>query len=151
MPLPNESGSTMNQGAPIGSQSNGLPPADMSSPMGNTNTGGGPAEMGGGMPETRTVAPMTEVYRKLTEKEFDDHVDKLVYGKNTNTSNDNTNNNVNKAIIAENINIADDHNKITEEMINEIDTFINESNNIKTENNNDDNIDFDIIDNNQLL
>ena len=103
----------------------GLPPA-----------GGGPAEMGappdvgaglgggavGGMP------PMAEGHTKLSEEDFDKHVEKLVYGSSQEPVHKNEENH--KKVIHENNNINNNLNKNAQAMINEINELLVDSESI---------------------
>jgi hypothetical protein len=103
----------------------GLPPA-----------GGGPAEMGappdvgaglgggavGGMP------PMAEGHVKLSEEDFNKHVEKLVYGSSQEPVHKNEENH--KKVIHENNNINNNLNKNAQAMINEIDELLVDSESI---------------------
>ncbi|MDX2321827.1 MAG: hypothetical protein QNK26_14670, partial [Moritella sp.] len=117
---PGEEGEGMEAG-----EGGGLPPA-----------GGGPAEMGappdmgaslgggavGGMPS------MAEGHVKLSEEDFNKHLEKLVYGSSQEPVHKNEENH--KKVIHENNNINDNLNKNAQAMISEIDDLLVDSESI---------------------
>ncbi len=113
----------------------GAPPtggAGMSSPMGGAPEGGEmpPAggEMGGAPP------PVESIYRTkpiLTEQEYNDHVEKLVYGSNIEPEVRQTI--ANKIVLKENDQINENLNSSAQNMIDEIDDLLKEGKEFNTE------------------
>jgi hypothetical protein len=126
---------------PAGGDMGGLPPApagagDMGADMGGLPPA--PAGAGGG-------APMME-NRGLTDEEYDNHVNNMVYGK---TREPDTNKSIEKEIIMENDNKNKILNKNAEQMVSEIDSLLENSKSINMLNETDDleGIDIEDIDN----
>jgi len=129
MPIGAESGTTEGGGAPAG-----IPPAGGGAPPAGaplaSNAGGAP--LGGGAPAGGgELPPMAEGRKKLSEEEFDRHIEKMVFG---NSSEPEHKKEVkHKKIIKENNAINETLNKNAMKMVNEIDQLLNGSKSINTE------------------
>jgi len=141
MPLGAESGATAGGVPPAGGAApGGMPPAGGGAPAGappEGNTGGAPlggappvggggapAGGGGGLP------PMAEGRTKLTEDEFEKHIEKMVYGNSPEP--EHKKEAKHKKIIKENNSINDNLNKNAMQMVNEIDNLLKSSETINT-------------------
>ena len=125
----------MTAGAPIG----GMPPAGGGAPLGGAG-GGVPLGGAGGMPPAGAgapmgggaeLAPMAEGRKRLSEDEYNKHVERLVLGNNSSESKY-KNEVKHKKIIKENNAINDKLNKNALNMINEIDNLLQNNESINT-------------------
>jgi len=122
------SGGTEAGGAPAGGDMGGMPPlgGDMGGmpPLGGDMGGAPPA--GGGAPaggDMGGMPPLSERHSKLSEEEFSQHVEKMVFGNSPEP--EHKKEKKNKKIISENNEINDKLNKNAQDMINEIDSLLN--------------------------
>lgn len=102
-------------------QGNELPPAgNEMPPMGGQGVGG----IGGG----NEIPPLAEIHNKMTEEEFNSYINKLVF----NSDNNNEKKETNRKIINENDETNKKLNDKAENMINEIDNFLKDTDSINS-------------------
>jgi len=127
-------------GMPPAPAGGGAPPAGGGMPPAPAGAGGAPP-MGGGAP------PLAENKMRLTEEEYNQHVERLVFGSSVNT--DTKRESHHKEIIKENNLINENLNKNANDMINEIDVLLKNGESINSEKKLDEGeeIDFESIEN----
>ena len=130
MPIGAESGATEGGGAPPAGMppvSGGVPPAGA---LPASNAGGAP--LGGGAPAGGgELPPMAEGRKKLTEEEFDRHIEKMVFGNSSEP--EHKKEIAHRQIIKENNDTNDKLNRNAQDMISEIDSLLTNSESINTQ------------------
>jgi hypothetical protein len=135
------SGATAGGGVPpAGGELGGMPPAGGGAPPAGAPMGGGAPAGGAGMPPAGAAppmagggaeAPLAESRKKMTDEEYNKHIEKLVFGSSSEPERKHEESH--KRVIKENDNINEQLNSKANKMIEEIDLLLKESKSINAE------------------